>query len=71
MAINNLVDEFGADIQITRARYAELLLAERDANLFKNLLVSKNRDYDSVTPAEIKMLRDMFCVGEVEADEEL
>lgn len=61
MAVETILDNFNMDMKITRARYQELIIAEKEAETFKRLIASRFKDYRSISFAEIEMLYNIYC----------
>ena len=62
MAITAITDEFTLDITITRARYAELIKAEHDAECLKDLIYRRYKHYTGIDFKELKTLHDLYFV---------
>lgn len=60
MSVEKIIENFSCDITITRARYAELLIAEHDANCLKDLIHQKAKNYESVEYSEVKLLDKLY-----------
>lgn len=52
-------------IEISLARYSELILAERNAQLMAAFLQKKKDAYEPITYDELKLVCDMFTKQEV------
>lgn len=48
-------------VEISIARYEELLAAERDATVLKNFIAYKDKRFQDVTHAEVSLLNELFC----------
>lgn len=66
MAVESIIDQFNPDIQITRARYAELLIAEQEANCLKNLIHERAQSYGVINREELKLLDQLYNKNEKE-----
>lgn len=62
MAISNIVDEFNMDITITRSRYAELLIAEHEAEQLKRFIARSAEKGGYMPYAERQMLMCLFNI---------
>ena len=51
-------------VTISRARYAELIIAEQDANKLKNLIAQRAESWESITGKELELLRDLYMPKE-------
>lgn len=67
---STLIDQFCPDIKITRARYAELLTAEHDANCLKDVIHQKAQNFESINHTEIKLLDQLYFHPEENESEE-
>lgn len=47
-------------VTITRARYAELVIAEQDAKKLKAFLAMRAEQWNSITGQELELLRDLY-----------
>lgn len=56
-------------VTISRARYAELVVAEKDANRLKEIIADRANEYLGLSYAEIKTLRDLLIPETKEEDE--
>lgn len=56
-------------VTISRARYAELVIAERDATRLKEIIASRAKEYSSLTYLEVQTLRDLLIPEAKEEDE--
>lgn len=60
-----------AGITLTAERYAELLRAERDAEMLKTLIASKaHKGYENICPSELDLLAQLFGLLPKESEEE-
>ena len=62
MAITEIMDEFNMNINITRARYAELIKAEAEVNALKAFLSSKLEKDSSVYHNELEILESLGLI---------
>lgn len=63
------VTDVGCTVTISRARYAELVVAEQDAKRLKGMIASKANEFLGISHAEIKTLRDLL-IPEAKEEEE-
>ncbi len=56
-------------IKISIARYEELLAAERDAAVLKNLILRKDKHYQQISYSEISLLKEVFFPDNMEVKE--
>lgn len=69
MSAEKVIEQFACDINITRARYAELLIAECDGNRLKEIIHQKATKYSGLSYDEIKVLDLLFSPMEDEPTE--
>lgn len=69
MSIEKIIENFSCDITITRTRYAELLIAEHDANCLKDLIFQKAENFENLDYKEIKLLKELYFIPENESEE--
>ncbi len=62
MAISAITDEFALDMTITRARYAELIIAEEEASKLKNLLKQAAERGEIIGYRELALLCEVFNI---------
>lgn len=55
-------------VTISRARYAELVNAEQDANRLKGIIANKVEHYSGLTLQDLRILRDLFYPVEEEEE---
>ena len=55
----NMTD-VGSTVTISRARYAELVIAERDANRLKEIIASRAKEYGDIKYSELRILSDLL-----------
>jgi len=60
MALEHIFEDPDRDITITRARYAELLRAEQDAERLKKLIYQKAKKHDFITNTEINLINEIY-----------
>lgn len=53
-------------IKISIARFEELLAAERDATVLKNLILRKDKQYQQISYSEISLLKEVFFPDNME-----
>lgn len=63
MALESVIEQFSADINITRARYAELLNSEQDACRLRNLIQMKASKLDGISYSEVRFLADVLGIN--------
>lgn len=66
----DILEQVCPDITITRARYAELLIAEADANRLKKILFERAEQYQGMTFEEIRLIASLFSVKREEATDD-
>lgn len=66
---SNFLEQFQGDVTITRARYAELIRAEHDANCLKDLILRKANWCDCISADEIQLLRHLYFYPDDESEE--
>lgn len=55
-----------ASVTISRQRYAELVIAEKDAERLKAIICKSCNNCHALSHAELKVMRDLFCPKEEE-----
>ena len=66
---SDVINQFNYDIKITRARYEELIKAEHDANLLKDLIFQKAEKYDGLLASELVLLENLYFIKNKESEE--
>ena len=54
------VTDAGCTVTISRARYAELVVAEQDAKRLKEIIADRANEFIGLSYSEIKTLRDLL-----------
>lgn len=62
-------DDNESSVTISRARYAELVVAEQDAKRMKDIIASKVAEWQGFTLEELRILRDLFSPNAKEESE--
>ena len=57
-------DDNECTVTISRARYAELVVAEQDAKRLKEIIADKCEHFVGITLEELRILRDLFMLKE-------
>lgn len=68
--IRSTLSQYAADITITQDRYNELILAEREAEILKNLIHNKASTYSQLVFEELRLIDKLFYTPVEEAVEE-
>lgn len=61
---SGLFEQLQQDVTITRARYAELIKAEHDADCLKELIRDRANRGENLAFIEIQLLRDLYYESE-------
>ena len=61
---SGLLEQLQQDVTITRARYAELIKAEHDADCLKELIRDRANRGENLAFIEIQLLRDLYYESE-------
>ena len=60
------INENECTVTISQKRYAELVIAEKDAERMKAIICKSCNNYHALSHAELKVMRDLFCPQEEE-----
>ncbi len=58
--VRDILEQVCPDITITRARYAELLIAEADANRLKAIIHERAEKYQGMNFDEIQLINNLL-----------